>query len=179
MTGARYPQALVDAAIFEFNRRAALYPNAIRDKRLTDVAGTADFRAWAAIAEWLSSGRLPDWCNAQLADGEAMVDWPLMETAAQKALTKIDDLLVRQRAMVGQAGPANGNAGELEEPISEADLAETELRQARLFAIHRAVSRTRQWLDEVNGQLRSDAAHRALFPDAAGDVPGFAARKAA
>lgn len=91
---------LVAAAQHERDRRAASYPEKIKDG--ADVeALTIDFQCWVAIAEWVETGHFfsfaggadPDSPNAPI------ISWPHLQTAAQRALNKALNPSARRSAL--------------------------------------------------------------------------------
>lgn len=132
----KWPQAVVDAARFERERREASYPKAVRERRMKADDAQADFAAWVAIHDWLAGKPRRDVCT-----------WAELETAAAKALTSIDGKMERiAQEDLAKATDANP------------DYADLQLRRARLFTIHRAVSNMARWVAETNRQLRDRAA---------------------
>lgn len=71
---AGYRRSLAAAAAFERDERARLYPQRIRDGKVTAEDAEADFVAWHEIARW---------CEGEAPDPQFM---PGMELAAMRAL---------------------------------------------------------------------------------------------
>lgn len=133
--------AWIAAAQYERDRRAASYPRLIRDGKIARLWAHLDWQAWHCIAEWLQRGRC-DMINAWGGDDEQdrILDWPLLEESAARALTSVETKLDRARA----------------NPESDpAALQLLEQRHAALAQVHRLVAQQRA-IDDRTRQMVLD-----------------------
>jgi hypothetical protein len=129
--------AVVALARLESERRRKAFPGLVRGGGDAEAL-TLNYQAWCAIADWLGTGRcafINSW-GGVAEPPVTVIDWPLLADAARKELEAVEAKLGQQE--------------------------DEELRARRdcLFCIHLAVSRRREWLDETNRMLRSEAAQR-------------------
>lgn len=134
--------ALVAAARFERDRRAANYPARIGAGQLDVEAAAIDYQCWVAIAEWLETDRFYSFAGGAdpERDDAPIVSWPELEAAAAKALTSIKGKV--------QAEESRGAAG----------IEQLHVRCARLNAIHRRIRLRRLSIDQINAELRGRTA---------------------
>lgn len=152
MRSGSFPPALVAAAEFERDRRAARYPRLVARRELDAEAANLDYQAWHCIVEWMRAGRcclIGGWGG--IAEPPVhVISWALLEQAAEKAVATIEDKLGKEIAFAEGRPGAGFPAGR--PPLSPDALAVLRDRRESIWTIHQILVRQRESMDRLSVQ---------------------------
>jgi hypothetical protein len=133
-------RALLAAARFERDRRAASYPQRIFEGRISAEDAAVDYQCWVAIAEWFETERFFSFAGGAEPDRDdaPVISWPQLEDAAKKALHQVERKLAAEGWLDGCPPTA------------------TSERRNALVRIHRAIQLRGESIETINRELRAD-----------------------